>query len=80
MTGLLIKIEYLSIVGAKWHLESYPNNGKLWGIGAVGSALEWHSRGHQFEPGMLHYDKTLMNWAFIRVFSFQFCFDFEVNV
>ena len=26
-----------------------------WGIGAVGSALEWHSRGHGFKSHMLHY-------------------------
>ena len=26
-----------------------------WGIGAVGSALEWHSRGHGFKSRILHY-------------------------
>ena len=24
------------------------------GIGAAGSALEWHSRGQRFDPAMLH--------------------------
>ena len=23
---------------------------RLWGYGAVGSAFEWHSKGHEFEP------------------------------
>lgn len=26
-----------------------------WGIGAVGSALEWHSRGHGFKSRILHF-------------------------
>ena len=27
---------------------------KTWGYGAVGSALEWHSRGRRFESVYLH--------------------------
>src|SRR6266852_1825353 len=27
---------------------------RLWGCGAAGSALEWHSRGRGFEPPQLH--------------------------
>ena len=30
---------------------------KLWAIGAVGSALERHSRGHPFEPDIAHHYK-----------------------
>ena len=30
-----------------------------WGIGAVGSALEWHSRGHGFKSRILHSRKTI---------------------
>jgi hypothetical protein len=26
------------------------------GISAAGSAFEWHSRGHGFEPRMLHFE------------------------
>ena len=26
----------------------------LWASGAVGSAREWHSRGHRFDPGLVH--------------------------
>jgi hypothetical protein len=25
------------------------------GISSVGRALAWHARGHQFEPGILHF-------------------------
>ena len=27
----------------------------FWGIGAVGSAFDWQSRGHGFESHMLHF-------------------------
>lgn len=27
---------------------------KAWGISSVGRAFEWHSKGHRFEPGILH--------------------------
>lgn len=30
-----------------------------WGIGAVGSAFEWHSKGHGFESHMLHLKNPL---------------------
>src|SRR5688572_2556208 len=26
----------------------------MWASGAVGSAREWHSRGHRFDPGLVH--------------------------
>ena len=32
---------------------------KIWAIGAVGSALERHSRGHKFEPCIAHHKKEV---------------------
>ena len=32
-----------------------------WGISAVGSAFEWHSKGRGFESHMLHFKKTFGN-------------------
>ena len=32
-----------------------------WGIGAAGSAFDWQSRGHGFEPRMLHQNERHWN-------------------
>ena len=51
-----------------------PKNGNsshFWeirGIGAAGSALEWHSRGQRFDPAMLH-SLSFENSTFSRLFS-----------
>ncbi len=40
-----------------------------WGRSSVGRALEWHSRGRQFDPDRLHnYNKTTL---FLRLFYFD---------
>ena len=36
------------------------------GIGAAGSAFDWQSRGHEFEPRMLHHLKEPSTLVFSR--------------
>ncbi len=33
----------------------------IWGCGAAGSVLEWHSRGRGFDPRQLHFDMKGVN-------------------
>ena len=36
------------------------------GIGAAGSAFDWQSRGHEFEPRMLHHrNRWIINGSFL---------------
>lgn len=32
---------------------------EYWAVGAVGSALPWHGRGHRFEPGTVHHPQIV---------------------
>ena len=35
-----------------------------WASGAVGSAREWHSRGHRFDPGLVHHPSVALRASF----------------
>ncbi len=51
--GLRFSIKYRKMEGKVAQAANKPKNlnkVKSWAIGAVGSALERHSRGHKFEP------------------------------
>ena len=36
----------------------------IWGFSSAGRALAWHARGHRFDPGNLHQNKSA--WQFCR--------------
>ena len=50
-----------------------------WGIGAAGSAFEWHSKGRGFESHMLHFLKSFEDTEVIFVDrcseDFLFCYE-----
>ena len=44
-------------------LKSQPRQ-SIWGFSSAGRALAWHARGHRFDPGNLHQNKSA--WQFCR--------------
>ena len=40
----------------------------LWGVGAAGSAFDWQSRGHEFDPRTLHHISVGIQYS--NAFSF----------
>ena len=52
------KLEPVLIVWMEVVTNGKPKN---WGCGAAGSALEWHSRGHGFDPRQLHFELQGLN-------------------
>ena len=45
-----------------------------WGIGAAGSAFEWHSKGRGFESHMLHGRESLKDTGIVTGFLRDFLF------
>ena len=51
-----------------------------WGIGAAGSAFEWHSKGRGFESHMLHEKESFENTGFsdrCRIFEGFFVYEIK---
>jgi hypothetical protein len=44
----------------------------VWGISSVGRALAWHARGHRFESGILHNNKTCNTLSIVGTGFFMF--------